>query len=146
MKTLKLKVLMVSVVALLFALEPEAWAIVAGFNQDIHMDIDIPDAVANDFHIEGRLKSGAPGGNFSQPPTLISHIDGGFPKFNHSILPDTSDPGQKSFIFRATHIAMLSTWACFLTLPVIILSLIWSAGGLSTAGLSRPLLKSIRGC
>jgi len=101
MKTLKLKVLMVSVVALLFSPGPESWAIVAGFNQDIHMDIDIPDVVANDFHIEGRIKSGVPGGSFSQPPTLISHIDGGFPKFKHTIQPDSSDPAQNSFIFRA---------------------------------------------
>ena len=101
MKTLKQKVLLLSVVALLVALEPEAWAIVAGFNQDIHMDIDIRGVVANDFHIEGRIKSGVPGGSWSQPPTLISHIDGGFPKFKHSIQPDLSDPKQNSFFFRA---------------------------------------------
>ncbi|MGB2864492.1 MAG: GEVED domain-containing protein [Sedimentisphaerales bacterium] len=101
MKTLKLKVLFASAVVLLVAFGPEAWAIVAGFNQDIHMDIDIPGVVANDFHIEGRIKSGVPGGSFSQPPTLISHIDGGFPNFKHSILPDFSDPEQNSFIFRA---------------------------------------------
>ena len=101
MKTLKLKVLLLSVVALLVALEPEAWAIVAGFNQDIHMDIDIPGVVVDDFHIEGRIKSGVPGGSWSQLPTLISHVDGGFPIFKHSIQPDFSDPEQNSFIFRA---------------------------------------------
>ena len=101
MKALKLKVLILSAVVLLVALEPEAWAIIAGFNQDIHMDIDIPGVVADDFHIEGRIKSGVPGGSFSQPPALISHVDGGFPNFNYSIQPDLSDPGQNSFFFRA---------------------------------------------
>jgi hypothetical protein len=101
MKTLKLKILLVSMVVLLVALEPESWAIVAGFNQDIHMDIDIPGVVADDFHIEGRIKSGVPGGSWSQPPTLISHVDGGFPIFKHSIQPDFGDPEQNSFIFRA---------------------------------------------
>jgi hypothetical protein len=74
---------------------------VAGFNQDIHMDMDIPGVVANDFHIEGRLKSGVAGGGWSQPPTLISHIDGGFPNFKHFIQPDPGDPEQNSFVFRA---------------------------------------------
>ena len=84
MKTLKSKILLLSVCSLLFVLEPEVWAIIAGFNQDIHMDIDIQGVVANDFHIEGRIKSGVPGGSWSQPPTLVSHIDGGFPIFKHS--------------------------------------------------------------
>jgi len=101
MKTLRLKVLLISVVVLLVALESQSWAIIAGFNQDIHMDIDIPGLAANDFHIEGRIKSGVPGGKFSQPPTLIGHIDGGFPIFKHSIQPDFDDPEQNSFIFRA---------------------------------------------
>jgi hypothetical protein len=101
MNTLKQKISFVSAVFLLAGFQSQALAIVAGFNQDIHMDINIPGVVANDFHIEGRIKSGVPGGSWSQPPTLIGYIGGGFPNFKHSILPDLSDPQQNSFIFRA---------------------------------------------
>ena len=58
------------------------------------MDIDIPRVVANDFHIEGRIKSGLSGGNWSQPPTLISHIDGGFSNFNCSIHTQLRESGN----------------------------------------------------
>ena len=110
MNTLKQKISFVSAVVLLAGLQSQALAIVAGFNQDIHMDIDIPGVVANDFHIEGRIKSGVPGGSWSQPPILIGHVDGGFPNFKHSILPDLSDPQQNSFIFRADFSGKIYTY------------------------------------
>ena len=58
-------VLCLSIVGIL---SPSALAIIAGFNADIHMDI--PGAVANDFHIEGTLKSGFIGGNWNRPATI----------------------------------------------------------------------------
>lgn len=66
--------------------------LVAGINIDIHMDI--PDVVANDFHVEGRIQS-------SQPPKLIDHIDGWFPDFNIDIEPDTNDLSRTWYIVKA---------------------------------------------
>ena len=63
--------------------------IVVGTNIDVHMDI--PGAVANDFHIEGRIESGLPDGNWGNPPVLVQHVDGPFPNFNITITPDMSD-------------------------------------------------------
>ncbi len=73
--------------------------LVAGINIDLHMDI--PGVVANDFHVEGRIESGDPAGNFSQPPILIGHIDGWFPNFNITIDPDTSVAAQNWYIVKA---------------------------------------------
>jgi hypothetical protein len=95
----KLKLLFVCAVVLLLGFTPKALALVVGFNPDIHMDI--PGVIANDFHIQGRIESGDWGGNWSNPPVLIGHIDGGFPKFSYSITPDLSDPGQNWYIFIA---------------------------------------------
>ncbi|MCH7883884.1 MAG: hypothetical protein IIC01_01415, partial [Planctomycetes bacterium] len=52
--------------------------IVAGANWDIHMDI--PGELANDFHIEGIVKSEC-------PPVLVTHIDDLFPNFTHTFNP-----------------------------------------------------------
>ena len=70
-----------------------------GINIDVHQDIQ--GAYPNDFHIEGRIESGLPGGNWSKPPTLIKHIDGVFPNFSYTIQPDTADPGQNWYIINA---------------------------------------------
>jgi hypothetical protein len=89
-------VLCLSIVAIL---SPAVLAIIAGFNADIHMDI--PGALANDFHIEGKIKSGAAGANWNSPPTLVGHIDGSFQVFNYSITPDTTNPDQNMYNFKA---------------------------------------------
>jgi hypothetical protein len=89
-------VLCLSIVGIL---SPAALAIIAGFNADIHMDI--PNGVANDFHIEGTLKSGVAGGNWNRPPILVGHIDGSFPIFNYAITPDTTNPDQNVYKFKA---------------------------------------------
>ncbi|NDV61609.1 hypothetical protein G0Q06_04020 [Puniceicoccales bacterium CK1056] len=78
---------------------PRAEAIIAGSNWDIHMDIE--GVVANDYHIEGVIYSGIPGENWSYPPTLVDHIDGNFPNFSYSMVPDLSDPDQFAYIFQA---------------------------------------------
>jgi len=78
---------------------PPEPTLVAGVNIDIHMDIS--GVVANDFHVEGRIESGDPGGGWSQPPVLIDHIDGWFPNFNITIVPDLTDTGQNWFIINA---------------------------------------------
>ena len=97
MKPLKL---LSCVVILLLSTSPVAFGLVVGFNPDIHMDIQ--GVIANDFHVQGRLESGNWGGNWSNPPVLISHIDGGFPNFSYSITPDLSDPcGQNWYNFTA---------------------------------------------
>lgn len=83
----------------LVALVPWAGAIEAGANWDIHMDI--PDVVANDFHVEGILISGDPNGNWSSPPVLVSHIDDLFVDFSYSIYPDYSSSEQNVYLFRA---------------------------------------------
>lgn len=100
MRTMKLKLLFVCAVVLLLNVTPVAFGLVVGFNPDIHMDIQ--GVIANDFHVQGRLESGNWGGNWSNPPVLISHIDGGFPNFQYSITPDLSDPcGQNWYNFTA---------------------------------------------
>ena len=100
MKTVGLKLLFVCAVMLLFNVTPVAFGLIVGFNPDIHMDVQ--GVIANDFHVQGRLESGNFGGNWSNPPVLISHIDGGFPNFNCSITPDLSDPcGQNWYNFTA---------------------------------------------
>ncbi len=87
--------------AIVLAATGPVWAVAVGTNVDIHMDI--PDAVANDFHIEGRIESGEPLQNWADPPVLLHHVDGGFPsdQFSCTIVPDTSDPAQNWYIFRA---------------------------------------------
>ena len=91
--TLGLAMLLVSV------LPGNAWAIIAGFNVDIHMDKD--GVIANDFHIEGRIKSGPPGSNWLNPPILVGHIDDLFPNFQPDIQPDPGSPDQNEFFFKA---------------------------------------------
>ena len=59
----KRNVRMVFALVLLLCVGSPAWALIAGFNADIHMDID--GVIANDFHIEGRIKSGLSGGGWS---------------------------------------------------------------------------------
>ena len=68
-----------------------AWAIVAGFNVDIHMDVptDLP---ANDFHIEGRVESG------SEPQLLWVISD--FPEHKFEMAPDPDDPSGQWYRFR----------------------------------------------
>ncbi len=78
---------------------PPAPTLVAGINIDLHMDI--PDVVANDFHVEGRIESGDPAGGWSQPPVLIGHVDGWFPNFNITIDRDTSVATQNWYIVKA---------------------------------------------
>ena len=73
--------------------------ILVGTNIDVHMDI--PGAVANDFHIEGRIESGLPFGNWGNPPVLVQHIDGLFPNFIIQIVPDLSKPTQNWYIVKA---------------------------------------------
>jgi len=87
------------VLASLCLASPRVWALAVGANWDIHMDI--PGVIANDFHVEGRIESGTPGGNWSEPPVLIQHIDGKFPNFVPTIVPDMTDPGQNWYIFKA---------------------------------------------
>jgi hypothetical protein len=100
MKRLKVKLLLFCVIMLLFGVAPSALGIVVGFNSDIHMDItNVPEA--NDFHVEGRIESGDWGGNWSKPPTLVSHIDGNFPNFSYTIAPDPCDPGQNWYTVTA---------------------------------------------
>ena len=102
MRTMKLKLLFVCAAVLLLNVTPVAFGLVVGFNPDIHMDIQ--GVIANDFHVQGRLESGNWGGNWSNQPVLISHIDGGFPpaNFKYSITPDLSDPcGQNWYNFTA---------------------------------------------
>ncbi len=76
-----------------------AWAIIAGFNADIHMDLE--GVEANDFHIEGRIKSGPWMDGWSGPPVLVMHIDDRFPLFVHNIVPDPSVPGENTYKFTA---------------------------------------------
>ncbi|UCG49376.1 MAG: hypothetical protein JSU94_06255 [Phycisphaerales bacterium] len=71
---------------------PREPTLVAGINIDLHMDI--PDAVANDFHVEGRIKS-------SQPPVLVEHVDGWFPDFDITIVRDDKDLSGKWYIVKA---------------------------------------------
>lgn len=85
--------------SMIVMVSPAALAIIAGFNADIHMDI--PGAIANDFHIEGTLKSGMIGGNWNRPPILVGNINGSFPTFGFSITPDTTNPDQNVYKFRA---------------------------------------------
>ena len=61
----KVKILGI-ITVLIIMVVPSAMAILTGVNPDIHMDI--PNAIANDFHMEGRIKSGFIGGNWSIPP------------------------------------------------------------------------------
>lgn len=89
-------VLCLSIVAMV---SPAAWAIIAGFNADIHMDI--PGGIANDFHIEGKLISGTVGGGWSSPPTLVGHIDDKFPNFVYVIHSDPTSPEQNEYFFKA---------------------------------------------
>jgi hypothetical protein len=72
-----------------------------GINIDIHQDIR--DDEVNDFHIEGRIQSGPDGGDWSDPPVLLSHIDGdgNFPNFNCTIEHDSTDPCENWYIFKA---------------------------------------------
>ncbi|MCK5000187.1 MAG: hypothetical protein KAS23_11650, partial [Anaerohalosphaera sp.] len=72
--------------------------IVVGTNIDVHMDI--PGAIANDFHIEGRIESGLPNGNWGNPPVLVQHVDGPFPFFDIQIIPDTSQLTQNWFLIK----------------------------------------------
>ncbi len=63
-----------------------------GINIDVHQG-NAEDT--NDYHIEGRIESGMPNGNWADPPVLVQHIDGDvalmFPNFTYTITPDTSD-------------------------------------------------------
>ncbi len=73
----------------------------AGINIDIRQDIreDV-----NDFHIEGRIESGPDGGDWSDLPVLLTHIDGdgNFPNFSYTIGPDPCDPGSQNwYVFTA---------------------------------------------
>jgi len=72
--------------------------LIVGLNPDIHQGVA---EVANDFHMEGRLKSGPGGLNWAVPPVLVGHVDGGFPRFDYSIEPDLNDPSQNWYIVKA---------------------------------------------
>lgn len=63
-----------------------AMAIVVGINAEVHQDVENPELWPNDFHIEGRICSNG------APPVLIHHIDGPFPNFNITIMPDPASP------------------------------------------------------
>lgn len=86
---------------------PPGQGLPVGINIDIHQDIqDVPQFLPNDFHVEGRIESGLPlgvpgGGGWSNPPVLISHVDGQFPIFSYIITHDTTDPAQNWYNFRA---------------------------------------------
>ncbi|MBN1125211.1 MAG: hypothetical protein JXA82_09390 [Sedimentisphaerales bacterium] len=74
-----------------------AWALIAGFNVDVHMDIppEVIDLPANDFHIEGRVES-------SSPPELVQVISD-FPMYSDPTTvfePDPADPDGRWYIFR----------------------------------------------
>ncbi|MCK6484228.1 MAG: GEVED domain-containing protein [Phycisphaerae bacterium] len=71
---------------------------IAGINVDIHQDNP---GGANDFHVEGRIESGPPGGNWSSPPVLIDQVNDLFPFWNIQIVPDFNDPGQNWYRFTA---------------------------------------------
>ncbi|MCK5606102.1 hypothetical protein KAR91_29655 [Candidatus Pacearchaeota archaeon] len=81
--------------------------IVVGVNIDVHQDIFDPTGGPdpNDFHIEGRIESGLPDGTWSNPPVLITHVDGeppfDFPNFTITITPDTTDPSGNWYIVKA---------------------------------------------
>ena len=70
----KFNLTLVCVFALLFCAAPSAQAIVAGFNVDIHMDM--PDVIANDFHVERAVAVDNPvGAGFSNSAiTLQSSV------------------------------------------------------------------------
>ncbi len=77
-------------------------ALLTGWNADVHMDIDpTGGTIANDFHVEGIVKSGPPGGGWSKPPVLALHIDDRFTQFAYVIMPDPGDPDQNTFFFKA---------------------------------------------
>ncbi len=74
---------------------PPAVALWAGINIDVHQDN--LDVIANDFHVEGRIESGNPGGNWGNPPVLLEHVDDLFPDFSYSITPDPDSEGNWFF-------------------------------------------------
>ena len=96
MKHLKLLILFSVFVLCLVA--SSADAIEAGVNPDIYNNTG---QEATDFHVKGRLKSGWPGLNWADPPTLVYHIDDVFQDFSYSISPDSSSPGQNEYVFTA---------------------------------------------
>ena len=86
-----------------------AWALLAGFNVDIHMDIDPTGrTIANDFHIEGTIKSGPPlgapgGGGWAHPPKLVWQMNDLFPSWTgetNLFQPDTTDPDENTWLFH----------------------------------------------
>jgi hypothetical protein len=85
-----------------------------GMNIDVHMDI--PGEVANDFHIEGIVKS-------TCAPKLKDHIDGLFPNFTYSFTPLGGDlyefkadwtgaPGQIVQYCEILHLGLLFEVCC----------------------------------
>jgi hypothetical protein len=88
--------------SVLVCMASPAWALLTGFNADIHMDIDrTSQTKANDFHVEGIIKSGPVGGAWSKLPVLVMHVDDRFPNFAYNITPDHADPDQNTFFFKA---------------------------------------------
>ena len=82
------------------------WALLAGFNVDVHMDIDPTGrTIANDFHIKGTVKSGEPDSGWANKPQLVMQIGAGFPIFVISdFMPvdDPKEPGaQNTWAFEA---------------------------------------------
>ncbi|MBN1818812.1 MAG: hypothetical protein JW828_15730 [Sedimentisphaerales bacterium] len=82
------------ILLLMAVLVAPVWALIAGFNVDVHMDIppQVFDQPANDFHIEGRIES-------SSPPELVQVISD-FPEWQHQIEPDPADPTGQWYRFR----------------------------------------------
>ncbi len=96
--TLRLRCLCICLLVV-FCCAQTTWGLLVGFNPDIHMDV--PNARANDFHIEGRIQSGDPGGNWSSPPSLVWAVGGGFTDLNVGMAADRSDPAENWYIFWA---------------------------------------------
>jgi hypothetical protein len=85
--------------SMIVMVSPAALAIIAGVNVDIHMDK--AGVTANDFHIEGRLKSGVANANWNSPPKLVGNINDLFPNFVYAITPDPTSPDQNEYLFKA---------------------------------------------
>ena len=93
-----LKLLILSVVLALCMVSSSADAILAGVNPDIRNDTGV---IANDFHIEGKIKSGWPYMEWADPPVLVHHVDGIYPEFTYSIVPDSSSLWENEYTFTA---------------------------------------------
>ena len=91
--------IMLLTVVIIFTIVTALPAVTVFINFDVHMDI--PNREANDFHVQGIIKSGPVNTNWAWPPELLLHIDDMFPDFKYSITPLPTSPTQNEFIFTA---------------------------------------------